>query len=155
MQYNNKLNELQQDFNEEVWNAFHGAEINDHDDFYEYMHVYIDNSVIYYANCEAILENNSDYHYNEHDLFGRPNSLLQQTTARLLSCLMALLSRLPLLLATLVAPKHYHYSCLTRQHTSRVSMIYGLVSIQRYLLVVAASLSLHRMVLVTGSTKPA
>ena len=81
MQSNNKLNELQQEFNDEVWNAFHGAEINDQDDFYEYLHAYIDNAVIYYADCDAILEGNSDYHYNEHDLFDRPNSLEQAAYA--------------------------------------------------------------------------
>ena len=77
MQSNKKLNELQQDFNDEVWNDFHGGEINDSDDFYNYLHTYIDNAVIYYADCEAILENNSDYHYLEHDIFSRPNSLEQ------------------------------------------------------------------------------
>ena len=81
MNYNKKLIELQEDFNENAWNDFHGGDINDSDDFWDYLYQYVDNAVIYYADCDAILENNSDYHYNEHDLFGRPNSLEQAAYA--------------------------------------------------------------------------
>lgn len=81
MQSNKELNSLQEDFNNEVWNDFHGGEINSHDDFYEYLHNYIDTAVIYYNNCNAILEDNSDYHYLEHDLFSRPNNITQAAYA--------------------------------------------------------------------------
>jgi hypothetical protein len=81
MQYNNKLNELQQEFNDEVWDAFHNAEINDQDDFYDYMHQYLDNAVIYYADCDAILENNNEYHYHEHGMWGKPDNVTQAAYA--------------------------------------------------------------------------
>jgi len=74
---NKKLSELQQDFNEEAWHDFHNANINTQDDFYDYFHVFLDNAVIYTSDCELILTGNSEYNYNEHDIFGRPNSIEQ------------------------------------------------------------------------------
>ena len=81
MQYNNKLNELQEEFNDEVWNDFHGGEIDNQDDFYDYFHQYIDNAVIYTSECEAILKNNSDYNYLDHDLYGKPENIAQAAFA--------------------------------------------------------------------------
>ena len=74
---NKKLIELQQDFNEEAWNDFHNANINTQDDFYDYFHTFIDNAVIYTSDCELILAGNSEYNYDSHDVFGRPNSIEQ------------------------------------------------------------------------------
>ena len=81
MTQNTELTELQQEFNENAWNDFHGGDINNSDDFYDYLHQYIDNAVIYTRNCELILVNNSDYHYHEHDLWGRPNNINQAAYA--------------------------------------------------------------------------
>ena len=81
MNYNKKLIDLQEDFNENAWNDFHGGDINTDDDFYEYMYQYIENAIIYYKDCDAILENNSDYHYHEHDLWGRPDNITQAAYA--------------------------------------------------------------------------
>ena len=81
MNYNKKLIDLQEDFNENAWNDFHGGDINTDDDFYDYMHQYIENAIIYYKDCDAILENNSDYHYHEHDLWGRPDNITQAAYA--------------------------------------------------------------------------
>lgn len=81
MNYNKKLIELQEGFNEDAWNDFHASDIYDSDDLYEYMHQYIENSVIYWAECDAILENNSEYHYNEHDLWGKPATIYQAAYA--------------------------------------------------------------------------
>ena len=81
MNYNKKLIDLQEDFDENAWNDFHGGDINTDDDFYDYMHQYIENAIIYYKDCDAILENNSDYHYHEHDLWGRPDNITQAAYA--------------------------------------------------------------------------
>ena len=81
MNYNKKLIDLQEDFNENAWNDFHGGDINTDDDFYDYMHQYIENAIIYHKDCDAILENNSDYHYHEHDLWGRPDNISQAAYA--------------------------------------------------------------------------
>ena len=81
MNYNKKLIDLQEDFNENAWNDFHNGDINTDDDFYDYMHQYIENAIIYYKDCDAILENNSDYHYHEHDLWGRPDNITQAAYA--------------------------------------------------------------------------
>ena len=44
---NNELRNLHENFRDEVWLAFHQGEVNDQDDFYNYLHEYIDSAVIY------------------------------------------------------------------------------------------------------------
>jgi len=78
---NNELRNLHENFTDEVWLAFHQGEINDQDDFYNYLHEYIDNAVIYTASCESILSGNSEYHYEDHDLYGRPDNISQAAFA--------------------------------------------------------------------------
>ena len=76
-----KLEKLLYDFQEEAWLAFHGGEINDNDDFYQYMHDYIDNSVIYNHNCVEYLTNNEEYYFLDHDVYGRPDNINQAAYA--------------------------------------------------------------------------
>tara|TARA_B110000967_G_scaffold58179_1_gene59628 strand:- start:70 stop:411 length:342 start_codon:yes stop_codon:yes gene_type:complete len=78
---NKELQDIHEDFTGEVWLAFHQGEINDQDDFYNYLHEYIDNAVIYNSDCESILNGNSEYHYEDHDLYGRPNNISQAAFA--------------------------------------------------------------------------
>ena len=85
---NTKLYEIDQSFSEDAWHAFHNGEINDQDDFYTFFHEWIDNAVIYTYDCEAILENNSEYHYAEHDVYGRPDNIAQAAFACLYDYLM-------------------------------------------------------------------
>ena len=56
---NNELRNLHENFRDEVWLAFHQGEVNDQDDFYNYLHEYIDSAVIYTSDCESILSGNS------------------------------------------------------------------------------------------------
>jgi hypothetical protein len=78
---NKELLNLHENFRDEVWLAFHQGEINDQDDFYTYFHEYLDYAVIYTSDCEAILNGNSEYHYEEHCAFGRPNNIHQAAYA--------------------------------------------------------------------------
>ena len=85
---NSKLTEMDQNFSEEAWYAFHGGDINDQDDFYEYFHQWVDNAVIYGCDCEAILEGNMEYCFEEHEVFGKPNNIYQAAYACLYDYLM-------------------------------------------------------------------
>lgn len=85
---NKKLRSLQQEFNEEAWSDFHDKNINTQDEFYEYIHQWIDNAVMYYSECDAILEGNSEYHYDEHELWGKPENVSQAAYACLYDYLM-------------------------------------------------------------------
>ena len=85
---NTKLFEMDQSFSEDAWHAFHGGDINNQDDFYDFFHEWIDNAVIYTYEVEAILESNSEYHYLERDVFGRPNNIAQAAYACLYDHLM-------------------------------------------------------------------
>jgi len=85
---NRELRSLHKKFREEVWLAFHQGELSDQDEFYTYFHEYLDNAVIYNSDCEAILNGNSEYHYEEHDLFSRPKNLAQAAYACLHDYLM-------------------------------------------------------------------
>ena len=81
MLQNNKLTGMDHDFSEDAWNAFHGGDINDQDDFYTFFHEYIENQVIYYSDCNAILEGNLEYCFDEHEVFGKPTSQEQAAFA--------------------------------------------------------------------------
>ena len=64
---NKELQDIHENFTDEVWLAFHQGEVNDQDEFYNYLHEYIDNAVTYNSDCESILNGNSEYHYENHD----------------------------------------------------------------------------------------
>lgn len=74
---NNKLQSMDQEVSDYLWHEFHCGNLNDADDFYVLFHEWIDNQVIYTYDCEAILENNSEYHYLDHELYGRPENIGQ------------------------------------------------------------------------------
>jgi len=85
---NKKLYEIDQSFSEDAWHAFHQADINSQDDFYDFFHEWIDNACIYTSDCEAILESNMEYCFNEHDVYGQPNNVAQAAFACLYDYLM-------------------------------------------------------------------
>jgi hypothetical protein len=85
---NTKLTEMEQELSDDIWNAFHKGEINDQDDFFDFFHEWIDNAVIYTYDCEQILKGNSEYSYNEHELWGRPENIAQAAYACLYDYLM-------------------------------------------------------------------
>ena len=78
---NTKLQGMDHELSDYLWYEFHGGNLNDEDDFYTLLHEWIDNQVIYTYECEAILENNSEYHYLEHELYGRPENIAQAAYA--------------------------------------------------------------------------
>ena len=75
------LSELYEDFQDEAWLSFHGGSINEQDDYYTYLHEWIDNAVIYRHDCVKYLTNNEDYYFLEHDVYGRPNDIYQAAYA--------------------------------------------------------------------------
>ena len=75
------LQEMHQFFSEDAWEAFHGGDINNQDDFYEFLHEWIDNAVIYTSDCEDILKNNMEYCFDEHDVYGRAENVGQAAYA--------------------------------------------------------------------------
>lgn len=85
---NKHLRDLHENFRDEIWVEFHASMINNQDDFYDYFHHWIDNAVIYTRDCEAILEGNSEYHYLEHDVYGRPDNIAQAAFACLYDYIM-------------------------------------------------------------------
>lgn len=78
---NTKLQGMDEEVSDYLWHEFHCGNLNDADDFYVLLHEWIDNQVIYTYDCEAILENNSEYHYLDHDLYGRPENIAQAAYA--------------------------------------------------------------------------
>jgi hypothetical protein len=86
--HNWKLEAMDQSFSEDAWHAFHQGDINNQDDFYDYFHEWIDNACIYTSDCEEILNGNSEYHYEDHDLYGRPNNISQAAFACLYDYIM-------------------------------------------------------------------
>lgn len=80
-QYNKKLSGMENDIADELWYAFHGGDINNSEDFYEYIHEWIDNQVIYTYDCEKILKQNMEYCFDEHDIYGRPENIHQAAYA--------------------------------------------------------------------------
>ena len=76
-----KLAEMDQDFSEEAWIEFHKGNINTQDDLYDHLMAFIENQVIYTYDNEAILSGNSEYCFEEHELFGRPNNIAQAAFA--------------------------------------------------------------------------
>ena len=85
---NTKLYELDQEISDYLWHEFHNGNLNDEDDFYTLFHEWIDDRVIYTYDCEAILEGNSEYHYLDHDVYGRPDNIAQAAYACLYDYLM-------------------------------------------------------------------
>ena len=85
---NTKLRGMDTELSDYLWDEFHASNINDQDDFYTLFHEWIDNQVIYNSDCEAILEGNSEYHYNDHDLYGRPDNIMQAAFACLYDYIM-------------------------------------------------------------------
>ena len=81
---NNELRNLHENFRDEVWLAFHQGEVNDQDDFYNYLHEYIDSAIIYTSDCESILSGNMEYCFDEHDLYGRPNNMISSCVCLLI-----------------------------------------------------------------------
>ena len=78
---NKKLTGMEQELSDYIWDAFHKGEINDQDDFYDLLHQWLDDQVIYTSDCEAILEKNMEYCFDEHEIWGIPEYTAQAAYA--------------------------------------------------------------------------
>ena len=78
MSYTNyKIDQIAQEFSEDAWHAFHNAEINDQDDLYDYRRQWIDDKTIYTNDCKKYVDELNYNIFEEHDIFGRPESWSQ------------------------------------------------------------------------------
>ena len=78
---NNKLQGMDHEFSEDAWYAFHAGDINDQDDFYTFFHEWIENQVIYYSEINKIMDGNLEYCFDEHEVFGKPETQEQAAFA--------------------------------------------------------------------------
>ena len=85
---NDKLRELPEKFSDDLWDEFHGGYITTNDDYYTFLYEWIENEVIYTHDCRDILQYNEEYHYYDHDVYGKPNSIHQAAYACLYDYLM-------------------------------------------------------------------
>jgi len=76
-------NELVYDFNEEMWNLYHNGTIDNHDDFYNQKHEWIDNKVIYTHESKQICDALDYDIFEEHDIYGKANNWSQAAYAAL------------------------------------------------------------------------
>mgnify|MGYP006145093729 FL=1 len=76
-----------QDFNDHAWHDFHEANINDQDDFYDYLTQWIDDKVTYTFDARNICDNLEADVFAEHDLYGRANNWSQAGYNALYDCL--------------------------------------------------------------------
>ena len=76
-----------QDFNDHAWNDFHEANINNQDDFYDYLTQWIDNKVTYVFDARNICDNLMADIFAEHDLYGRAENWSQAGYNALYDCL--------------------------------------------------------------------
>ena len=75
-----------QEFNEDAWHDFHEANINDQDDFYDYLIQWIENKVIYTFDARNICDNLDADIFAEHE-FGRAENWSQAGYNALYNCL--------------------------------------------------------------------
>ena len=75
-----------QDFNEHAWHDFHEANINDQDDFYDYLIQWIKNKVTYTFEARDICDNLEADVFAEHE-FGRAENWTQAGYNALYDCL--------------------------------------------------------------------
>lgn len=71
-----KLNDILHDFNDEAWLSFHGGSINDQDDFYDYLHQWI-NDKVEIEDAHLLLRYNEEYAFYDHEIFGQPANTKQ------------------------------------------------------------------------------
>ena len=74
---NTKLTGMDHEVSEYLWDEFHRGNLNDEDDFNNLLHEWIEDQVIYTYDCQAILENNMEYCFDEHEIWGRPENIAQ------------------------------------------------------------------------------
>ena len=75
--------DLVYDFNEEMWNLYHNGTIDNHDDFYNQKHEWIDNKVIYTHESKQICDALDYDIFEEHDIYGKANNWSQAAYAAL------------------------------------------------------------------------
>ena len=76
-----------QDFNDDAWYDFHEANINNQDDFYDYLTQWIDNKVTYTFDARNICDNLEADVFAEHDLYGLAENWSQAGYNALYDCL--------------------------------------------------------------------
>ena len=84
---NLRADDYVQDFKEDAWYDFHEANINDQDDFYDYLTQWIDNKVTYTFDARSICNNLEADVFAEHE-FGRAENWTQAGYNALYDCLM-------------------------------------------------------------------
>ena len=84
---NLRADDYVQNFNEDAWYDFHEANINDQDDFYDYLTQWIDNKVTYTFEARDICDNLEADVFADHE-FGRAENWTQAGYNALYDCLM-------------------------------------------------------------------
>ena len=84
---NLRADDYVQKFNEDAWHDFHEANINNQDDFYDYLTQWIDNKVTYVFDARNICDNLMADIFAEHDLYGRAENWSQAGYNALYDCL--------------------------------------------------------------------
>ena len=84
---NLRADDYVQKFNEDAWHDFHEANINNQDDFYDYLTQWIDNKVTYVFDARNICDNLMADIFAEHDLYGRAENWYKAGYNALYDCL--------------------------------------------------------------------
>ena len=84
---NLRADDYVQKFNEDAWHDFHEANINNQDDFYDYLTQWIDNKVTYVFDARNICDNLMADIFAEHDLYCRAENWYQAGYNALYDCL--------------------------------------------------------------------
>ena len=72
---------LTNDFNEDALYEFHQGSFDDQDGFYDWVHEYVDNAVIYTHTCKEICEALNYDVFEDHDLWGKAENWSQAAYA--------------------------------------------------------------------------
>tara|TARA_B100000212_G_C27273712_1_gene489956 strand:+ start:260 stop:568 length:309 start_codon:yes stop_codon:yes gene_type:complete len=75
--------DLVYEFNDDMWLMYHDGTVDDEDDFYNEMHEWIENKVIYTYECKKICDELDYDIFEEHDVFGKANNWSQAAFAAL------------------------------------------------------------------------
>ena len=75
--------DLVYEFNDDMWLMYHDGTVDDEDDFYNQMHEWIENKVIYTYECKKICDELDYDIFEEHDVFGKANNWSQAAFAAL------------------------------------------------------------------------
>lgn len=70
--------ELIEEFNDEIWLAFHNGDVNDEPGYNRFVGEWIDTQTIYTHNCKEICDCiGNEYIFDNHEVYGRPDGWRQ------------------------------------------------------------------------------